>query len=340
MSSEVLPRWFYIPGGPRESAGLNLLLIPWPLRVVPDQFSAAASRLENMGDGFGFFTFTPRSDPNATVARVAQIYAAAQAMVGTIHGVIFPELALTTAQHKRLRRLIAVDRGSFLIAGIAAAAEKHGLGSNSLTIEFPTAAGVVTIGPQHKHHRWQLEASQIQQYGLGAHLSHMKCWWEYIEIKNREINFLAINPWLTVAALICEDLARQDPIADMMRAVGPNLVVCLLMDGPQLKARWSARYATVLADDPGCSVLTLTSLGMSSLCRPFSTPAPLRNVALWKDPKTGGPHEIVLPNDAAAILLTLSAEFDEEWTADGRSDGGATGYPSLTGIHPVVLGRT
>ena len=57
----------------------------------------------------------------------------------------------------------------------------------------------------------------------------------------------------------------------------------------------------------------------------------------WKDPKTGGPHEIVLPDGAEAVVLTLSAEFAEEWTADGRSDGGATGYPVLAGIHPIGL---
>jgi hypothetical protein len=336
-SSEVEPRWFYMPGGPEEHAGLNLLLVPWPKRVVPDQFAPAHGRLENMGDDFGFFTFSPRRDGSATVNRVVEIYEAARSMVGHVHGVVFPELALTELQRKRLRQKIAVERNSFLVAGIAAAPDEHGVGANYVTVEFPTAAGVVTIGPQHKHHRWQLESNQILQYGLGTHLSHKKCWWENIKLKAREINFLAVNPWLTIATLICEDLARQDPVADLLRAVGPNLVLTLLMDGPQLKARWSARYATVLADDPGCSVLTLTSLGMASMCRPFGTTTPLRNIALWKDAKTGGPHEIVLPDKSDGVILTLSAEFSEEWSADGRSDGGGTGYPTLTGIHPVYV---
>jgi hypothetical protein len=47
-----------------------------------------------------------------------------------------------------------------------------------------------------------------------------------------------------------------------MNAIGPNLVIALLMDGPQLENRWPARYATVLAEDPGSAVLTVTSLGM------------------------------------------------------------------------------
>jgi len=52
-----------------------------------------------------------------------------------------------------------------------------------------------------------------------------------------------------LTVLICEDLARLDPVNDLVRAVGPNLVMSLLMDGPQLTTRWPARYATVLADD-------------------------------------------------------------------------------------------
>ncbi len=55
---------------------------------------------------------------------------------------------------------------------------------------------------------------------------------------------------------------NPSPGATILRAVGPNLVVCLLLDGPQSKERWSTRAAAALADDPGSSVLTLTSLGM------------------------------------------------------------------------------
>jgi hypothetical protein len=50
------------------------------------------------------------------------------------------------------------------------------------------------------------------------------------------------------------------PGADVMNAIGPNLVIALLMDGPQREHRWPGRYATVLADDPGSAVLTVTCL--------------------------------------------------------------------------------
>jgi hypothetical protein len=335
-ASEVRPEWFCIPGGPAEYAGLNLLLVPWPRRVVPSQFAPVTGDLANMPEEFGFFSFEPRLDPEATTKHVVGLYERASKVVGRIHGVVFPELALTPRQHAVLRTEIAEKRHSFLISGVAST-NKVGLSSNHVSIEFPTPAGVVTLGPQHKHHRWQLDSGQILQYGLGANLNHRKRWWEHIAITERTVTFLAINPWLTVTVLICEDLARQDPVAQIVRSVGPNLVIALLMDGPQLKARWSARYATVLADDPGCSVLSLTSLGMSLLSRPFGDSKSLRNVALWKDAKSGGPIEVVLPDGADAVVLTLSAEFSEEWTADGRSDGGSTGYPVLAGIHPISL---
>jgi hypothetical protein len=33
-----------------------------------------------------------------------------------------------------------------------------------------------------------------------------------------------------MCALICEDLARPDPVAEIVRTVGPNLVIALLME--------------------------------------------------------------------------------------------------------------
>ena len=71
-------------------------------------------------------------------------------------------------------------------------------------------------------------------------------------MRERLLYFVTLNR-MTWSVLICEDLARQDPAADLIRAVGPNLVIALLMDGPQLNGRWPARYASVLAEDPGSS---------------------------------------------------------------------------------------
>ena len=102
------------------------------------------------------------------------------------------------------------------------------------------------------------------------------------------------------------------------------------MDGPQIGGRWGARYASTLADDPGCSVLTLTSIGMSTLSRPRpGDPDRCRVIALWKDAKSNKLKEIELPEGYEGIVISLKEEYLEEWTADGRSDNGGTGYPLL-----------
>ena len=193
---------------------------------------------------------------------------------------------------------------------------------------------------QDKHHRWRLDKRQIVQYGLGSCLDVAVKWWEHISVGNRELNFVALDDWLTVCPLICEDLARQDPISELVRAVGPNLVIALLMDGPQLASRWPARYATVLADDPGSSVLTLTSIGMAELSRPPSVADTSRAIALWKDAKTGEAISIQLPPNKDGVVLSLSRELVKEYSADGRDDGRTTGYPTLSGIHYVSCGHS
>ena len=73
-------------------------------------------------------------------------------------------------------------------------------------------------------------------------------------------------------SLVCEDLAQIDDVADVLRSVGPMVLIIPLLDGPQLSSRWAARYASVLADDPGSTVLTLTSYGMARRSRPPGKP--------------------------------------------------------------------
>jgi hypothetical protein len=197
-------------------------------------------------------------------------------------------------------------------------------------LSFPPLSDVF----QSKHHPWKLDESQVIQYGLGGVLSPYREWWEHIDCSGRRLHFISISENLVLCALVCEDLARPDPVANIVRAVGPNLVIALLMDGPQTKERWAARYATVLADDPGSSVLALTSLGMAQLSRPQTGPSRFRVVALWKD-RFNGATEIELPPGNDAIAISLSTRYREEFTADGRGDGGTAAFPILSGIHPI-----
>jgi hypothetical protein len=116
--------------------------------------------------------------------------------------------------------------------------------------------------------------------------------------------------------------------------MGPSLVIAVLMDGPQLDRRWPGRYAGALADDPGCSVLTLTSLGMMerSVLPGESEP---RQIALWKD-ASGQARELSLPRGAHALVLSLDAAREERWSLDGRSDRGRTVRLSLGAVRAIT----
>jgi hypothetical protein len=336
-AGDARPRWYAVPSALKSRPhGLNLLVIPWPKTVSPAHFLATQEPGEGGNGKFGLFAYAPKvSAEDDLPQRVERLLQEAERRVGKIDGVIFPELALTRGQHGKIRDFV-VRHNAFLVSGVRPDTLEAGRpGGNSWILELPIGGSIYTSIEQRKHHRWKLDRSQVVQYGLGGRLDPTVFWWEHIPVGERDLWFVTLRGWLTLCVLICEDLARQEPIAEITRAVGPNLVIALLMDGPQLASRWPGRYATVLADDPGSSVLTLTSLGMAELSRPQQGSSRPRVVALWKDAKYGNNIEIELPSGAEAVVLSLAREFSEELTADGRSDYGAAGFPTLTGIHAV-----
>jgi hypothetical protein len=138
--------------------------------------------------------------------------------------------------------------------------------------------------------------------------------------------------------VVCEDLARIDEVADLLRVVGPTLVVTILLDGPQLASRWTARYASVLADDPGSAVLTLSSYGMVQRSwREGQSPSSV--VALWKDPVVGL-QEIELEPGAQGILVTADFDRSIRRSADGRMPVHNTADLHITGIKQVRASTT
>ena len=334
--SELNLHWQYQPLPPGKRA-LNLLLIPWPTRVTPRNFTSIddESLRARLPHGYGVFTFRPPVLDRAVIERLPRIIRQGAAEVGDIDGVIFPELALDSTVLPEVREAVT-GAGPFLIAGVAADPDAAGCGGNKVVFDFPLGQ-LRSSFFQSKHHRWRLDGMQVRQYSLGAALDPTTYWWEHIGCEERELWFFAMEPWLTLCALVCEDLARQEPVADAVRAVGPNLLIALLMDGPQLGGRWSARYATVFAEDPGTSVLTVTSLGMAERSRATDGTTGNRRIALWKDARLGRTEEIECPRGADGVVLSLTYDFVEEWTADGRSDKGTTAYILLSGVHPITL---
>jgi hypothetical protein len=340
-ANEIKPHWSVVPRLGRKTE-LNLLLAPWPLEIRRSQFrsvSGSKAGLANLPPQYGFFTFEIAEDDARFRAWFNGILNEARDKMGMIDGIVLPELSITGQQWLYARKR-AARASAFLVSGVGKAAAKVGTpGQNCVNVDIPLDRDfIVHLPTQEKHHRWQLEEFQIGRYGLDRILAPDRLWWEYSKIEKRTLNFIPLYDWLTMTVLICEDLARPDPVGEIVRAVGPNLVISLLMDAGQRTDRWSSRYAAALADDPGCSVLTLTSLGMTQLTG-TSTPKS-RSIALWKDAKSGAAQVIDLAPRASAIVLKIGVEEREEWSADGRSDEGTTCYPVLRKVVQIPWTRT
>ena len=320
--------WNLAPEAPGNS--LKLLLLPWPEVVEARDFEEVQGSLSNLPKQFGFFRFEQAPRKDRWVTSAGEVFGRAREMVGDIHGIVFPELAL----HGTEARRIAKNTGAFVVGGV------HAEGHNSAAIEFASAKvsepfdGRDIAMVQPKHHRWRFNGDQVRRYDLQDRLDPERDWWESHELTERSLTFWSPAPDLTACVLICEDLARPDPAADVVRAVAPQLVISLLLDGPQLVSRWPARHATVLADDPGSSVLTLTSLGMALRSNPPGT-SPSRAIGLWKDPLSGAASELQLPPGHSGLILILGREHRPGWTADGRVDPGDSPILVLRGAVPV-----
>ena len=327
-TSEIKPFW--LPGGvsnaDRET--LDLLLLPWPLKISAKNFrqvGRASRTMKNLPENYGFFEYQ-RDDAPDLINNVLETVQKIATKSGKPDVVVMPEGALTDSEFDQLSNML-YNQEIHLIAGVAGKKNGDGTTQNCVRFNIPLMNQRIPVS-QPKHHRWKLERNQIETYGLN--LPKTRQLWEHIPIKDRSLSFICVRDWLALCVLICEDLARPDPVGDLIRAVGPNLVIALLLDGPQLEGRWSGRYATALADDPGSSVLTLTSRGMTALSNPPGHVGAQRNVgkiALWKDIR--GKSRVIDIGTGDAAFLHIRAEEREEWTVDGRSNEGATGYPLL-----------
>jgi hypothetical protein len=316
QGSEVEAKWYFTFRPKKKMDRLNLILFPWPQNIDKTDFKSATHKHDSMPkEHFGYFRYSREKRIPYFLDRLAGALQDARNYTDAVHGFIFPELSLKISEQKILEAF-CVENELFYCAGIQSNDQNAFILNHHSFVDFPQDSKFGQI-IQGKHHRWYLDRNQILQYGLGGMLSTDKQWWEYSHITSRKVHFLTFAPWLTVCTLICEDLARQDPVAQIIRSVGPNLVIALLMDGPQLPARWPSRYASVLAEDPGCSVLTLTSMGMVRLSNENHEKSS-KVVALWRDVE--GFRELELPDDKDAILLCLSPKPVLEFTTDGRLD--------------------
>jgi len=333
----VETRWHKLParhpGTDPQAEHVEMLLLPWPLRVRSSDFRAVPGSVQRLAkEPFGFFEFVP--EERLDLDLVDRVLLAALDEVDSIDVVMLPESALEESEIVPLEGLLARHGVIYLQAGVRGRATHPGaLGSNWMHtgVNPRLEKGGLPSGSsgpwlhvrQNKHHRWSLDEAQIYQYNLGGALHPDIRWWEAMDVPRRSIQFVQVGEEITLVSLVCQDLA-QDDIAEVIRSVGPTLVLTVLLDGPQLRSRWAARYASVLADDPGSGVLTLTSLGMAQRSRPAGHD-PSRVVALWKD-SARGTREISLEPGAHGVILTICGNRTTRRSADGR-------WPVDTGTH-------
>jgi hypothetical protein len=330
----VHTQWYKVPSRRPGTSLLTstALLLPWPLRVRASDFRPVAVPLHELAnEPFGFFQFAPSE--RLDLSLVDRMLVAALDEVDSVDVVILPESAVEPGEIDDLEVLLGRYQVRGLIAGVREPPAQPGqFAGNWVHIGVATGEHWAHIR-QSKHHRWSLDEAQINQYHLSGALHPHIRWWEATRVPRRSVQLVEIGDGVTLAALVCEDLAQNDEVASVIRAVGPMIVITPLLDGPQLSSRWAARYASVLADDPGSAVLTLTSFGMTHRSRPAgldSSPV----VALWKGPGQGI-HEIPLEPGAQGILLSASADRATRHSYDGRRPAGNGSELFSVTIHQV-----
>jgi hypothetical protein len=339
QSPGIRTRWHKLParhpGTSPAAEHVNMLLLPWPLRVRESDFRAVDGSVQRLSnEPYGFFEFAPAEGLDLDLLDRTLVAAAEE--VESVDAVILPESAIDQSEIADLEAVLDHHGVVYLQAGVRERSAQPGrFGSNWMHIGVSPGlekGGLLPSSPyapwfhirQNKHHRWALDEGQVLQYHLGGALHPKIVWWEAIDVPRMELQFLQVGEEVTIVSLVCEDLAQNDDVAEVIRAVGPTIVSTALLDGPQLTSRWAARYASVLADDPGSAVLTLTSFGMAQRSQPSGRdPSPV--VALLKDADRGT-RELSLKPGSHGVLLTLSGERATRRSADGR-------WPVTTGTH-------
>ena len=313
----------------------NVLLLPWPLRIRESDFVPVPGSVRRPErEPFGFFSYEP-SEP-LDLGLVDRLIDSAQEEVDGVDVVVLPEGRLAERDIPAFEELLQRRRVPMLVSGLRP--------EPPAPDAFPgnSVHSGVLVGDrwwhyrQNKHHRWFLDSGQIEAYNIAGALHPSVRWWEAMDIPKRTVHILDLGGGVTVAAVICEDLARLDGVAELLRSVGPTLVLTLLLDGPQLASRWTARYASVLADDPGSAVLTMTALGMATRSQPRGMP-PSRVIAMWKDPARGL-REIACEPAAQGVLLKIVLDSSSRYSADGRTPVDDVTNFHIAGVHQLVGG--
>ena len=340
-------------GGYDKDGLFNILMIPFPYEIPDNSFQPAYSedvlskkektsrwRWFDIHQGWLDDYKGKDLEQAKLISYFSDVVKAATNRGGEVHCVVFPELSLNYSLFLKLAGTLCDNfpQLEMLIAGtsdapvILPSVDQDKVvkpGNFVCTAVFDPVSSEMTkeaaktfkrgygLSVQHKHHRWKLTKEQIIGYGAAHTLNPTYDWWEHTNLSTRTLNFWAFRERSILSTLICEDLARNDPAQQVLRAVGPNLIFALLMDGPQLSDRWPGRYAAMLSEDPGASVLTLTSEGLMRDRPAGGIYTDSTKIALWSEP--GCQHRVIeMKPGSAGVLLNLLGSDKSTHSLDGR----------------------
>lgn len=351
--SQCRPTWA-LTNEPEQRGGykaIRLLVIPFPFTIPSASFRRSAEPVHLCDGNFtaAYFDLEQRwlvsSGGKPLTAEMIffelvkpLIEAAGHGNGEGVTGVIMPECALSEPLADTLADLLGKARVSFFTTGIVSRHPLTGKARNVAKTYVLHDTETPHTLEQFKHHRWRLDRTQCEQYGLDFHrLSRAQRWWEDIDVSARQLPFFALRRHMSMTVLICEDLARNDPAMSVVRAVGPNLVIALLMDGPQLAARWPGKYATILGEDPGSGVLSVTCAAMVDRSNAHHPGERRRIIGLWRgdDPSS---VEVTLPDNHHGVLLEIDSRMVEQHTLDTRADAFGSRLLTLRRQTPLQAG--
>jgi hypothetical protein len=228
-AGEIETSWqFGTPAGRSTDQALNLLLVPFPFQVDGSCFVGGS---ESFGEGsMKFFSLRQnwlRSNGAKLSARDLSMFFAglvdqARREVRNVHGLVLPETALDDAHVKAIARDLAANTGlELFVSGVFRTARARTYAQNKVYAAIFHRHRVFVDWEQAKHHRWRLDSGQVRRYQLGDALDPKDMWWEQIELQPRTCTFYVFRYGASLAALVCEDLARIDPVDDEL-AQRPN----------------------------------------------------------------------------------------------------------------------
>lgn len=319
----------------RESdEALDILIVPLPYQIEEEAFvtSLTSGPDDDKRPNWGNFDLKQNwlSDRESVIKFTLEHVVKAKKVLrkNPLNGLIFPEYALDEELFNDICHEVKKIEPHLEFAVAGSSSNCDGESANFVLTalwDVPASAKLKNgkssrylLTSRRKHHRWRLSQDQIETYDLQRSLPPPASWWETHCIAQREIHLFHFRKTSVFTTMICEDLARSDPCHDILRAIGPNLVFALLMDGPQLNSRWPGRYAATLADDPGTSVLSVTSMGLIERSNATRLYPESRTIALWRD-ETGKSRELSLEKGAKTLLVSLAAKPAVDQTLDGRT---------------------